>query len=252
MIKPESLSDTVIPKHDPTCCWFCIVLSSLSLRRLIQSTENENPVDDVRGGGSISQFTMMLSPAPLYPVPVEFASDDELESKMTTTNACDRKIPRNLRRETRMILVLVTVFVVGATFLFHSQLHYTPNSTHDDRYESVQMISTKLTTTESSTIQWKGTRNWVRLVVLPIVAEVGGFVLFQRIGMPLFHPLLQAGRRLLCMHQPWNRVFLSSFAHTMPRSMRNVPRFVAKLFKKRSRLSVASEFTNFVGNEEEL
>lgn len=224
--------------------------------------ENENPVDDVsvifRRMASVVAVQndvrwlgeMVHSRAAF---PLQFNSGDELEHAMTTANVCDGKIQRALCREMRMIVVpAVTLFVVGATFLFASQSHFIPDSTDGVSFEEFPMVSTKLSTTESTTIQWKGPKDWVRLVVLPLVAEVGGFILFQAIGMPLFNPLLQAGRRLLCIQQPLTRVVASTFARTMPRSMRSVPRFVANLFKKRSRLSVASEFTNFVGNEEEL
>jgi hypothetical protein len=160
---------------------------------------------------------------------------------------------RNLKRAMRMVVVSTMLLLVGGVIILLAFQSDLPNNDTDGVIsQPFRGISLEKSTRESAVIQLKDTKVWARLVVLPLVAEVGAFVLFQRIGISLFLPLLQAARRLLLVQQPWNRIFMSTFRQTLPKTIRNVPRFLKMLFRKRSRLSVASEFTNFVGNEEEI
>lgn len=104
----------------------------------------------------------------------------------------------------------------------------------------------------------------IALVVKPLVVQVGGVILFQVIGqVPFVSQLLWFARRsrkfhggLLLVRNLIRRIPCTSgarrfFRRTLPRAFRNVPRKVVKLYKRRSRLSIASEYTNFIGNEDE-
>lgn len=117
-------------------------------------------------------------------------------------------------------------------------------------------------------------KGWVDLVIKPLIAEVGGLMLFEAIGMPIvsellwifrrlrWMPFIHGVRRLRWLHigqriHPLTRFVVrtssktSRFVSALPKTVRNLPRSAQKLYKRRSRLAIASEYTNFIGNEEE-
>lgn len=180
------------------------------------------------------------------------------EHTINTTVMLDSKNPRAFRWESAMFFGLLLAAAGAAYFLSFafSPLDFcSSNSAEVTAAPVKRMYPTALSTTENSVVLWKDAKDWVRLIALPLVVQVGSLVLVQGIAIPLVaQPLLQAGRIMRIQQHPWVQVVArqaSTFVHMVPKAMRNVPRVVAKLFKKRSRLSVASEFTNFVGNEEE-
>lgn len=115
-------------------------------------------------------------------------------------------------------------------------------------------------------------KDWVNLVVKPLVAEVGGLVVFQAIGMPIISEMFWLARRLRWMwithgaqrlrwlaflqrtRPSWTRLAVRSRAqliHSLPKTIRTLPRSLVKLYKRRARLAIASEYTNFIGNQDE-
>lgn len=171
----------------------------------------------------------------------------------------DSKDVRARHRWERVVFV-AALFVAGVAFL---RLACYPlsfaNKSDGVIAAPIHRVPPTISATGESVVLLNYADDLVRLVVRPLVIQVGGLMLFQAIGMPLAHqllPILQTGKRLLLKQQIWTRLVLvssqaSRFARVLPKTLQNVPRFVAKLFRKRSRLSVASEFTNFIGNEEE-
>ena len=116
--------------------------------------------------------------------------------------------------------------------------------------------------------------NWIDLGFKPLIFEVGGVVLCQVIGLPVIRivsKVLWRSRRLrwlphLRKLRLWNEmttrvVQLTSKASSkmatrivqrtskISRFLRRMQKTAIRLYKKRSRLSIASEYTNFIGND---
>jgi len=129
------------------------------------------------------------------------------------------------------------------------------------------------TTKESTTV---GDLDWKNLVTKPLVYEIGGIVLFHFLGVPFVTHIsrfLQYASKVHNLGAKSNMLWrgavktkivwratqkisskstgASSSAQTTTSLLKQLQKSVTKLFKKRSRLSVASEFGNFVGLEDE-
>jgi len=121
-----------------------------------------------------------------------------------------------------------------------------------------------------------GDLDWKNLVTKPLVYEIGGIVLFHFLGVPFvthISRLLQFASKIHSLGAKSNMLWrgavktkiawratqkisskstgASSSAQTTASLLKQVKKSATKLFKKRSRLSVASEFGNFVGLEDE-
>jgi hypothetical protein len=100
--------------------------------------------------------------------------------------------------------------------------------------------------------------DWIDLVIKPLLVEIGGVVLCQVIGLPVMSivsKVLWRSRRLhwlpyLRKMHLWSKMASRVAKRTSKASriLRRVQKAATRLYKKRSRLCIASEYTNLIGN----
>ena len=188
----------------------------------------------------------------------------------------------NERRCSKLNVIVAAIMVaVGAIFLLsvHMDLNNrpeliaaTPNQKNPIVVETAPTLNTP-TIVETEVTVLSKPNDWVDLVLKPLIAEVGGLMLFQAIGMPILSDFLWVARRLQWTSlirgarrlqwlpfakkiRLWTPVVMrtskpSRFVRAIPKAIRNLPKSALKLYRRRSRWAVASEYTNFIGNEEE-
>lgn len=102
---------------------------------------------------------------------------------------------------------------------------------------------------------------WTGSVIKTVLIEVGAMALFQSVGMlPTLTKILMAGRKV---KPAWIRLLMQNSknsAHVVrqmstgglrsPRLVRRLGQFVQNVYKRRSRLSTASDFLNIVGDDD--
>jgi hypothetical protein len=179
-----------------------------------------------------------------------------------------KPVMTNTKRWRMSVLLAVIVFLASAgiavlaTELFHDQTQVIR--------PAIQTNVPAISTQNGLTISMEP-KDWVKLVVKPLVAEVGGLVVFQAIGMPMISEMFWLARRLRWMRMvrgtrrlrwlpflqktrpSWARALAtrSPLIRALPKRIRTLPRSIVKLYKRRARLAIASEYTNFIGNEDE-
>ena len=95
------------------------------------------------------------------------------------------------------------------------------------------------------------TRDWINAVLKPVLIEVGALVIFQSVGMPFAKFVMTSHKGL-----PWIRLFSNRFLRhrggfrlRSPRTIRRVLDSAKRIYRRRSRLSAASDFTHVIGDE---
>lgn len=182
--------------------------------------------------------------------------------KMTAFPLSDKENERRYSRKN--VIVAFFMVAIGAVFLFSGEFENTAPQVIDPMaLENAPII------VDTDVKVLSEPKDWIELVVKPLIVEVGGLMLFQTIGMPIvsevlwiarrmrWTPLIHGARRLRMLpfarklHVVMRTSKSSRFVRALPETVRNIPRSVLKLYRRRSRWSIVSEYTNFIGNEDE-
>jgi hypothetical protein len=92
---------------------------------------------------------------------------------------------------------------------------------------------------------------WSEVIIKPLLLEVGLMIIFQTASVPLARLVIRKGYR----HRGWRRFLTKHFwwrrkALTPRVVLQRILHSIRRLYKRRSRLSAASDMTHVLGDEE--
>lgn len=162
-----------------------------------------------------------------------------------------------------VLSLLMMILLGSATFLTHKDINNDVlGGVHHNAYVE-DSLSRGIGESSMTHVMDHSLKFWTTSVIKTVVIEVGAIALFQSVGMlPTLAKVLMTTRKVA---KPWflrmfmlnsktsARVLFRNYRGGMrsPRMVRRLAQSVKTIYKRRSRLSAASDFTHVVGNEEE-